>query len=130
LASPRDTLAGLRILVVEDEMLIAMLIEQMLQELRCEVIGPVSSVGDAIGALRAGAVDGALLDMNLNGESSSPAADELLERKLPFLLVTGYDANDSEPPAFQTASRIRKPFDIEDLKDGMLEVFADRSKAH
>ncbi len=130
MASPRDALAGLRILVVEDEMLIAMLIEQMLQELRCEVIGPVSSVEDAIGTVRACPIDGVLLDMNLNGESSSPAADEFLERKLPFLLVTGYDANDGEPPAFHTVPRVRKPFDIVDLTDGMLEVFADRSKAH
>jgi hypothetical protein len=75
-------------------------------------------------------LDGALLDMNLRGRSSSPAADEFLERELPFLLVTGYDANDREPPAFQTASRIKKPFDIEDLTDGMREVFVGRLKAH
>ena len=129
MASPRDALAGLRILVVEDEMLIAMLIEQMLQELRCEVIGPVSSVEEAIGVVRAGPVDGALLDMNLNGESSSSAADEFVDRKLPFLLVTGYDANHSEPLVFQTAARVRKPFDIKDLADGMLNIFPDRSKA-
>jgi CheY-like chemotaxis protein len=98
MGTPRDTLAGLRILVVEDEMLIAMLLMQMLQELQCEVIGPVSSVKDAIAAVRAHPLDGALLDMNLRGESSSPAAHECIDRAVPFLLVTGYDANNSEPP--------------------------------
>lgn len=128
--APRDALAGLRILVVEDEMFVAMLIEEMLQELRCEVIGPVSSVEEAIAAVRAHPLDGALLDINLHGKSSSPAADELLERELPFLVVTGYDANDREPAAIQTASRIKKPFDIEDLTDRMLDVFVGRPRAH
>lgn len=128
--APRDTLAGLRILVVEDEMLIALLIEEMLQELQCEIIGPVSSVEEAIAAMRARPLDGALLDMNLNGESSSRAADELNERAVPFLLVTGYDANDGESPAFQTASRIKKPFDIEDLAGSMLKVFAGGTRLH
>lgn len=127
--APRDALAGLRILVVEDEMLIALLIEEMLQELQCEIIGPVSSVEEAITAARARPLDGALLDMNLNGESSSRAAHELNERAVPFLLVTGYDTNDSESPVFQTASRIGKPFDIEDLADGMLKVFVRRAGA-
>lgn len=126
---PREALAGLRILVVEDELLIAMLIEQMLQELQCEVIGPVSSAEEAIAAVQAHPLDGALLDVNLNGESSSLTAHELSDRAVPFLLVTGYDANDQECFAFQTASRIRKPFDIEDLTDGMLDVFVGRSKA-
>ena len=128
--APRDALAGLRILVVEDEMLIAMLMEQMLQELRCEVIGPVSSVEEAIAAVRAHPPDGVLLDINLRGATSSPAAHEFIDRAVPFLLVTGYDANDNQCPAFQTASRIRKPFDTEDLADGMLEAFVGRSKTH
>jgi CheY-like chemotaxis protein len=94
----RDALMGLRILIVEDEMLVAMLVEEMLKELQCEVIGPVSSVEDAIAAVRAQPLDGALLDMNLRGESSSPAAHECIDRAVPFLLVTGYAANNSEPP--------------------------------
>jgi CheY-like chemotaxis protein len=120
----------LRILIVEDELLVAMLVEDMLKELQCEIIGPVSSVEDAIAAARTCDLDGALLDMNLHGRSSSPAADEFLERALPFLLVTGYAANDREPLAFRTASRIKKPFDIEDLTERMLEVFVDRSSTH
>lgn len=91
-----DALAGLRILVVEDEMLVAMLLGQMLQELRCDVVGPVSIVEDAIAVVRTQRLDGTLLDMNLHGKSSSPAADELLGRAVPFLLVTGYASSDRD----------------------------------
>jgi DNA-binding response OmpR family regulator len=118
-----DALAGLRILVVEDEMLVAMLIEQMLQELRCDVIGPVSTVEDAIAAVRTQRLDGALLDMNLHGKSSSLAADELLDRAVPFLLVTGYVSSDRDLAVLKTAPRLKKPFDMDDLRDRMLEVF-------
>jgi CheY-like chemotaxis protein len=83
MAAAREVLAGMRILVVEDEMLIALLIQQMLQELCCEVIGPVSSVEEAVGAVRAQPIDGALLDMSLNGKSSSPAAHDLIDHAVP-----------------------------------------------
>lgn len=126
----REVLIGLRVLVVEDEWLTALHIGQMLKELQCEVIGPVPSVEEAIAAVRAHPLDGALLDMNLRGRSSSPAADEFISRAVPFLLVTGYDENDRDPLAFQTALRIKKPFDIEDLTDGMREAFVARLKAH
>jgi DNA-binding response OmpR family regulator len=123
-----DALAGLRILVVEDEMLVAMLIEEMLQELRCDVIGPVSTVEDAIAAVRTQRLDGALLDMNLHGKSSSLAADELLDRAVPLLLVPGFVASDRDIAALKTAPRLKKPFDIDDLTDRMLEVFVDQPK--
>jgi DNA-binding response OmpR family regulator len=129
MAAAREVLAGMRILVVEDEMLIALLIQQMLQELCCEVIGPVSSVEEAVGAVRAQPIDGALLDMSLNGKSSSPAAHDLIDHAVPFLLITGYDASDRDSPVFQTASRIGKPFEIEELADAMLEAFVGRLKA-
>lgn len=123
-----NALAGLRILVVEDEMLIAMLVEEMLLDLRCEVVGPVSTLDDALAAIRQHRLDGALLDANLHGRSSSPVADALLSRAVPFLLVTGYDRHDGEPPVLQAASRINKPFALEDLARGMIAAFgASRS---
>jgi CheY-like chemotaxis protein len=78
------------ILVVEDEMLIAMLVEEMLQDLGCRVVGPVSTLEDALARISRDHLDGALLEANLRGDSSSPAADELLGLHVPFLLVTGY----------------------------------------
>lgn len=113
----------MRILVVEDELLIAMLVEEMLQELRCEIVGPVGTYEKALTAVRQHRFHGALLDANLHGTNSSPVADELLDRAVPFLLVTGYGSRNGDPPAFKTAPRVKKPFNLEQLADRMMEVF-------
>ncbi len=124
-----DALAGLRILVVEDEMLVAMLVEEMLLDLRCEVVGPVATLDDALVAVRQHRLDGALLDANLNGKSSSSVADALLSRAVPFLLVTGYGSHDAEPPVLKAASRINKPFALEELARGMVAAFGASQSA-
>ena len=122
----RDALADLRILVVEDELLVAMLVEEMLQELGCKVVQTTSTVGESIAAVRQHHLDGALLDGNLSGENSSPVADELVGRAVPFLLVTGYGGRDGDSPALKMAPRLKKPFDIDELADRMVEVFGRR----
>jgi CheY-like chemotaxis protein len=83
-------LAGVRVLVVEDEAMVAMLIEDALLELGCLVIGPAASVSAALQLLDAEAVDAAVLDVNLGGEKVFPVADRLADRGLPFLFSTGY----------------------------------------
>jgi DNA-binding response OmpR family regulator len=83
-------LAGLRVLVVEDEAMVAMLIEDALIDLGCEVIGPVAGVAAALDLLEAEAVDAAVLDVNLGGEKVFPVADRLAESGTPFLFSTGY----------------------------------------
>jgi CheY-like chemotaxis protein len=100
------------ILVFEDEMLIAMLVEEMLQDLGCRFVGPVSTLENALARISRDHLDGALLDANLRCESSSPAADELLGLHVPFLLVTGYGPRADDPPALKDAPRHRKPFDF------------------
>jgi DNA-binding response OmpR family regulator len=119
----RDALAGLRILIVEDELLVAMLVEEMLQDLGCEIVGPISTLEEAIATIRQNRLDGALLDLNLNGKNSTPAADELLARGLPFLLVTGYGNSVGDTPALRSAPQLRKPFDFDELANRMVEVF-------
>jgi DNA-binding response OmpR family regulator len=119
----RDALAGLRILIVEDELLVAMLVEEMLQDLGCDIVGPVSNLEEAITTIRQSRLDGALLDTNLNGRNSSPAASELLGRGLPFLLVTGYGGCDEDVPVLRAAPRLSKPFDFDELANRMVEVF-------
>ena len=119
----REALAGLRILIVEDELLVAMLEEEMLQDLGCEIVGPASTLEEAIRSLRGNRLDGVLLDVNLNGKLSSPVADELLGLGVPFLLVTGYGGSDGDPPALRAASRVKKPFDFNELAKRMTEVF-------
>jgi CheY-like chemotaxis protein len=125
----REALTKLRILVAEDEILVAMLVEEMLQELGCEIVATVSSVAEATAAVRRESLDGALLDGNLNGENSSPVADELLGRAVPFLLVTGYGGRAEDPPSMKTAPRLKKPFDIDELANRMLEVFVQHPTA-
>ncbi len=80
------TLQGRRILVVEDDAMIAMMVEDMLMDLGCTVIGPAASLEAAIG-LASGdpAIDGALLDVNLNGASVFPLADDLRARGVPIV---------------------------------------------
>jgi DNA-binding response OmpR family regulator len=122
----RDALAGLRILIVEDEFLVAMLVEEMLQDLRCEIVGPVSTLEEAVATVRQNRLDGALLDANLSGKNSSPVADELLGHEVPFILVTGYGGHKGDPPVLKRAPRVRKPVNFDELADRMTEVFVRR----
>jgi CheY-like chemotaxis protein len=83
-------LAGLRVLVVEDEMMVSMLIEDMLAELGCEVVGPASRLDEALSLAKEAELDCAVLDVNLGGQPIFPLADLLRERGRPFAFATGY----------------------------------------
>lgn len=118
-----DRLAsGLRILLVEDEMLIAMMLEDMLTELGHEVVGPVARVSKAIEMARHGALDAAILDVNINGEEVYPVADELDARGIPFLFATGYDGTGLRERYCKWPA-LKKPFQWCDLKKLVSEVF-------
>lgn len=83
-------LAGKRILVVEDEVMIAMLLESALEDEDCVLLGPFSRVAPALAAAGDEAVDFALLDVNVAGEKIYPVAEALDRRGIPFLLLSGY----------------------------------------
>lgn len=83
-------LAGRRVMVVEDEILVAMLIEDILVDEQCVVLGPYGDLDEALKAARTERMDLALLDMNLRGRLSLPLAELLTQRGIPFLLLTGY----------------------------------------
>jgi len=83
-------LNGLKVLVVEDEMMVSMLIEDMLGELGCEVVGPASRLDEAMSLAREAELDCAVLDVNLGGQPIFPLADLLRERGRPFAFATGY----------------------------------------
>jgi len=83
-------LAGLRVLVVEDEMMVSMLIEDMLTDLGCTVVGPASRLDEAIELAKVSEIDCAVLDVNLGGQPIFPLADLLRERGRPFAFATGY----------------------------------------
>jgi len=83
-------LNGLRVLVVEDEMMVSMLIEDMLSDMGCTVVGPASRLDEATELAEAGGIDCAVLDVNLGGQPIFPVADLLRERGCPFAFATGY----------------------------------------
>jgi CheY-like chemotaxis protein len=101
--------AGRRVLVVEDEMLVAWLLEDMLVDLGCMVIGPAGSVKQALAMVEANAIDVAVLDVNLNGEMSYPIADALAACGVPFVFVTAYD-KDRMLDGYRAFPVLQKPF--------------------
>jgi len=88
--SETRSFAGLRVLVVEDEMMVSMLIEDMLTDLGCTVVGPASRLDEAIALANENGLDCAVLDVNLGGQPIFPLADLLRERGRPFAFATGY----------------------------------------
>ena len=107
-------LTGLRVLVVEDEMMVSMLIEDMLTDLGCLVVGPAARLDEALELARTGGIDCAVLDVNLGGQPIFPLADLLREQGRPFAFATGYgDAGVRE--ADRGAPVLQKPFREGDL---------------
>ena len=118
---PAETiLAGLRVLVVEDEMLVAMMIEDILDEYQCVVVGPFSRLPGALDMAQTAAIDLALLDVNLAGVKVYPVAEALAARSIPFLLLSGYGqhAVPHDHPDWQVCS---KPFRAEKLVAMLVE---------
>jgi len=100
-----------RILVVEDDFLVAEVVVELLQNLGAEIIGPFSRLQQAMSFLETGAdgIDGAVLDVNLNGEKSYPIADRLIALSIPFCFSTGYGSSALDA-AYQHLPRCEKPF--------------------
>jgi CheY-like chemotaxis protein len=101
--------AALRILLVEDEAMVAMIIEDTLSDLGCEVVGPMSSVEQGLAAVASERVDGAFLDVNLRGRLVYPVAEALAARGVPFAFVTGYGEQGIDA-RFRGVPVLTKPF--------------------
>ncbi|MBT2338428.1 MULTISPECIES: response regulator [Pseudomonas] len=106
---------GTRVLVVEDEGAIAMLIEEMLEDLECTVVASVARLAAALEHARSVEVDLAILDVNLAGERVFPVAEILRERNIPFLFSTGYGAS-GIPDEFAGIPVLHKPFSEGELQ--------------
>ncbi len=111
---PND-LAGRRILVVEDDMLIALFIEDVLHDLGCIVVGPASKLDRAMQLAKDEVFDAAILDVTIRGGQVFPAAEILRSRGVPFVLASGY-GDWALPVSLQGQSRLTKPFTIEELQ--------------
>ena len=114
-------LSGRRVLVVEDETMVAWLLEDMLADLGCAVVGPAAHVNQALAMLDAEALDAAVVDINLNGQKSYPVADALAARGVPFVFSTGYN-KDSLPNSYQSFPALQKPFDRLKLGDTLAKL--------
>ena len=108
-------LVGLRVLVIEDESMVAMLIQDTLAEIGCEVIGIASRFNEAVEKAKSLAFDIAILDINLNGRHTFTIADLLAERGVAFTVATGYGAT-GLPASLQRVPILEKPFRKRDLE--------------
>jgi len=122
-----ESLKGLRILLVEDEAMIAMLVEDMLIDGGAEVVGPAGGVKAALAAISENdVIHGALLDVNLGGEQSFDVADALAARNIPFVFVTGYGGAGVRD-RYPDAPTLQKPFVTSDLERALGALAATSS---
>ena len=121
-----DNLAGCRVLVVEDETLIAILIEEALQELGCVVVGPVARLDAALRLASSEALDAAVLDVTIRGGHIQPVAEQLLARGIPFVLASGY-GDWSLPENLRDQPRLTKPFAQRQLEEQLRKLCHRRS---
>ena len=112
-------LKGLRVLVVEDEALVALQLEDMLSELGCRVVGPASRVGQGLDLLTTETVDAAVLDLNVAGELVYPVAKSLADQGHPFIFVTGYGAS-GVAADYRDRQILQKPILLGQLRKAML----------
>ena len=117
--------AGKRILVVEDEAMIRMLLADMLEELGFTIAGEAGRIEEALAAAKTLDFDLAILDVNLNGATIAPVAAALAERRRPFVFATGYGLNDL-PEGFRDRPALRKPFQMEELRSTMEKALAGK----
>ena len=103
-------------------MLVAWLLEDMLVDLGCTVVGPAASVKQALAMIDAEAIDAAVLDVNLNGQMSYPIADALVARGVPFVFSTGYD-KDTLLDGYRTFPVLQKPFHRTELSKTLATLF-------
>jgi CheY-like chemotaxis protein len=103
-------LIGRRVLIAEDELLVAMELERLLREAGCTVLGPVPTVDRALALIRADPPEIALLDVNLGGRRVTPVAEALAARGLPFILVTSYAPGTLGAPILDGVPMVGKPF--------------------
>jgi DNA-binding response OmpR family regulator len=115
-------LAGRRVLVVEDDALISMLLEEMLADMGAEVAGVAATLQQAIDLAETPA-DAAIVDVNLAGYSSYPAAQLLAERGVPLLFATGNDRH-APPPELAAAPTLAKPYDFAQVESAILGLLA------
>jgi CheY-like chemotaxis protein len=118
-------LAGAKVLVAEDEPVIALDLQAMLQDLGCLVLGPVESIQSALAVLAQERPDAVLLDVSLLDGRAAPVAVVLMDAAVPFALMTAYGEGELDDSCFAAAPRIAKPFGAETVKQMVLQLLRD-----
>jgi DNA-binding NtrC family response regulator len=123
--SSKKPLTGQRILLAEDEGLIALELERILGDFGCEVVGPLACVDEVLESAQRGGLDGALLDVNLRGRQIFEILPALQELGLRFIITSGYGDAALFPAPFRAIPRVAKPFDESELQRICQQVFAN-----
>jgi len=113
--------AGKRILVVEDEPMIRMLLDGMLADLGYTMAAEAGGIDEAVAAAKQGDFDAAILDVNLNGQPITPVVEVLVQRGLPFVFATGYGQR-GVPEAYRSTVTLQKPFQLEALEQALKAI--------
>lgn len=111
-----------RILIVEDEVLVAFHLEELLIDMGHRVVGPATRIDQAIELARKSEIDAAVLDVNVAGRKSFPVADILRERGIPFVFATGYGA-EGFVDGYRNEPTLRKPYEPQELIGAMRQCF-------
>ena len=122
-------LEGLRILIAEDNVFAAMELEQTLLAFGCRPVGPVARLEEAMSLASREDLDGALLDVELQGQMVFALAEELERRHVPVIFASGYGTDEVFPAAFVHHPRLPKPFGEDDVRRALSAMVARRSRA-
>jgi len=109
---------GKRVLVIEDELMIRMLLQDMLDDLGHTLAGEAGRIDEALALARQAEFDVAILDVNLNGQPISPVVEVLVERGLPFVFATGYGQR-GVPEPYRKTPTLQKPFQADALAQAL-----------
>ena len=124
--SEPPSLAGRRVLVVEDDMLLLMCLSDTLSDLGCHVAGSASTVAQALRVAESAPLDLAILDVNVAGETVYPVADVLSRRGIPYMFLTGYEPH-SVNSRYRDRPLRRKPIDVPDLAQVLSGLLNDKT---
>lgn len=120
-------LGGARVLVVEDEFAVLLLIEDMLSELGCEIVGTATRLSDALALAGRAECDAAILDVNINGENVGPVAETLAARGIPMVFSTGYGPTGIES-RWRERPALQKPYRIEEFAAALRQALTGRRR--
>ena len=123
---PNVSLSGVRVLVVEDEMMVSMLLQDMLSDIGCTAVGPATRVEPALKLIEDAGFDVAILDVNLNGDETYPIAEALVARAIPFVFASGYSPGRLRRQ-YRSIPALAKPFRQRELEQTLAAALGQRS---